>query len=305
MLIHAIDKELAKQKAILNWLSQIDFAPQQHDFFSRCEPETGHRLLQSTEYLAWLATSKQTLFSPGIPGAGKTIQTSILVYDLVSRFNDDTTVGIAYIYCNFQRQQNQKAEHLLASLIRQLAQSQKPFPSSVQALYDRHQERSTRPLLEELSATLQSVGMFYSRVFIVIDALDECDDTDGSRTKLLDHLFSAQSKLGLNIFATSRFIPRIEERFKDYPWREVRPSHEDIFRFLDSRMSELPDFVTRDTDLQNEIKTEIELAMEGMYVSYIADSSHHCELTPLGFSSHNSTSTHSSARGHQHLFDKH
>jgi hypothetical protein len=187
-----------------------------------------------------------------------------LVNDLVNRFEDDTTVGVAYLYCNFQRQQDQKAEYLLANLIKQLAQNQKPFPGGVQALYDRHQKRNTRPLLEELSVTLQSVGMSYSRVFIVVDALDECHDTDGSRTKLLDHLFSAQSKTGLNLFATSRFIPDITKRFKACLSREIRPSHEDIFNFLDQRMCQLPDFVAGDTGLQNEIKTEIEAAIEGM-----------------------------------------
>ncbi|KIW65253.1 hypothetical protein PV04_07527 [Phialophora macrospora] len=266
MLIHAIDKELAEQKAILNWLSQIDFAPQQHDYISRCEPGTGQLLLQSTEYQTWLKTSKQTLFCPGIPGAGKTMQTSILVHDLVSRFRDDTTVGIAYIYCNFQRQQDQRAEYLLASLTKQLAQSQKPFPSSVQALYNRHQKRSTRPLLEELSATLQSVGKSYSRVFIIIDALDECDDTNGSRTKLLDHLFSAQSEVELKILATSRFIPDISKRFEDYPCKEIYPTDEDIFRFLGSQMRELPDFVTSDVALQDDIKKKIASAIEGMFL---------------------------------------
>jgi len=211
-----------------------------------------------------LATSKQTLFCPGIPGAGKTIQTSILVRDLVGRFEDNTTVGVAYLYCNFQRQQDQKPEQLLANLIKQLAQHQKAFPGSVQALYDRHQKRNTRPLLEELSATLKSVGGSYSRVFIVVDALDECHDTDSSRTKLLDHLFGAQSKIGLNLFVTSRFIPGIRKRFEGCLSKEICPSREDIFNFLDKRMSYLPDFVADDVGLQNEIKGEIESAIEGM-----------------------------------------
>ncbi|OCT48904.1 Ankyrin repeat protein [Cladophialophora carrionii] len=258
--------ELAKQQTLLNWLSPLDFASRQHDYISRCEPGTGQWLFESTEYHEWLATSKRTLFCPGIPGAGKTMQTSILVHDLASKFNDHNRVGIAYIYCNFQRQKDQKADYLLANIVKQLAQSQNPFPSSVQALYDRHRERSTRPLLDELSETLHSVSSSYSRVFVVIDALDECDDTDGSRTKLLDHLFSAQSQLGLNLFATSRSISAINKRFEGSLWKEIRPSHEDICTFLDRRMGQLPDFVIGDMDLRNEIKMEIALAIEGMFL---------------------------------------
>jgi Cdc6-like AAA superfamily ATPase len=264
VLISTIDKELVKQKDILDWLSQIDFAHQQNDYITRCEPGTGQWLLKSTEFNDWLATSKQTLFCRGIPGAGKTIQTSIVVKDLVRRFEDSTTVGIAYLYCNFQRQQGQKPEQLLANLIKQLAQHQKTFPRSVQELYDRHQQRNTRPLLEELSASLQSVGGSYSRVFIVVDALDECQDANGNRTKLLDHLFGAQSKIGLNLFATSRPIPAIMKRFKDCLSKEIRPTREDIFNVLDKSMSCLPDFVADDIGLQNEIKEGIESAVEGM-----------------------------------------
>ncbi|EXJ56758.1 hypothetical protein A1O7_07102 [Cladophialophora yegresii CBS 114405] len=258
--------ELKKQKTLLDWLSPIDFAPQQHDYISRREPGTGQGLFESAEYHDWLATSKLTLFCTGIPGAGKTMQTSILIHDLISRFKDHTGVGIAYIYCHFQRQQDQKADFLLANIIKQLAQSQSPFPNSVQALYDRHRERSTRPLLDELSATLHSVSSLYSRVFIAVDALDECDDTDGSRTKLLDHLFSAQSQVGLNLFATSRSISAISKRFEGCLLKEICPSHEDIFTFLDRRMTQLPDFVIGDMDLQNEIKTEIASAIEGMFL---------------------------------------
>ncbi|KAM3068553.1 hypothetical protein ACMFMG_011084 [Clarireedia jacksonii] len=211
---------------VLNWLTPTEYGPQHHDYITRCEPGTGQWLLASTEFHHWLETSNQTLFCPGIPGAGKTFQTSLLIKDLVERFQDDPMVGIAYIYCNFQRQQDQKPEKLLECLIKQLAQHQKTFPESLQASYVLHQNRNTRPLLEELSVALQSVGRSYSRVFIVIDALDECDDTDRSRTKLLNYLFDTQN----------------------------------------NRMSYLPDFVKSDIGLQNEIKDGIESAIEGMFL---------------------------------------
>lgn len=83
---------------------------------------TGQWLLGSTEYQDWVDTSKQTLFCPGIPGAGKSILTSIVIEDLTIRFSKATDVGIAYIYCNFKRQEDQKIESLMASLLKQLAE---------------------------------------------------------------------------------------------------------------------------------------------------------------------------------------
>jgi hypothetical protein len=186
------------------------------------------------------------------------------VHNLCDRFASDVKVGIAYIYCNFRRQAEQTTEFLLANILKQLAGWQERLPTSVQELYKRHKARYTRPILEELSTTLQSVARAYSRVYVVIDALDECEDKDYNRGKLLTELFSLQTKTGVNLFFTSRFIPEIIEKFVGCLSVEIRPSKEDVWNYLDKHISDLPDFVTNDTSLQTEIKIEIEAAMDGM-----------------------------------------
>jgi hypothetical protein len=89
---------------ILNWLTPIDYTSQQNDFISQRQAGTGQWLLDSEQYQEWLEVKGQTLFCPGIPGAGKTILISIIVDDLNTRFYRDETIGLAYIYCNFRRQ---------------------------------------------------------------------------------------------------------------------------------------------------------------------------------------------------------
>jgi len=49
---------------------------------------------------------------------------------------------------------------------------------------------------------------------------------------------------------------------------EVLASDEDVHKYLDGHMSELPAFVLKKPDLQEEIKTGIMRAVEGMWVSY-------------------------------------
>ena len=88
---------------ILNWLTDINYGSQQTDYIGRRQVETGQWLLDSSEFKAWVENNNQTLFCPGIPGAGKTILTSIIVDNLTSRFRNDPKTGIAYIYCNFGR----------------------------------------------------------------------------------------------------------------------------------------------------------------------------------------------------------
>jgi Cdc6-like AAA superfamily ATPase len=133
-----------KQTTILNWLTPADYAPQQNDLIDRRQAGTVQWLLDSAEFKTWVETEKQTLFCPGIPGAGKTIL-MIVVDELTTRFENDKSIGVAYVYCNFQRQNNQKAQDVLASLLKQLAEAQPSLPEGVKSLYDRHKHKRTRP----------------------------------------------------------------------------------------------------------------------------------------------------------------
>jgi hypothetical protein len=251
---------------ILNWITLIDYGPQQTDYIRRRQAGTGQWLLDSAEYQSWLKTSKQTLFCPGIPGAGKTICTSIAVYDLITRFQNDSSTGIAYIYCNFRRQDEQKIDNLLASLLKQLAESQPSLLGCVKDLYDHYKAKRTGPLLEETSRVLQSLTAMYSRVFFIVDALDECQASDDCWTRILLELFNLQTRYGANIFATSRFIPEISYQFKGTMTLEISASPDDVARYLEGHIGQLPSFVQQNQQLQEEIKTRISDAVDGMYV---------------------------------------
>ena len=253
-----------EHQAIVDWLTSIDYGPQQSDFISRRQDGTGGWLLDSDEFLGWLNQKQQTLFCPGIPGAGKTMITSIIIDTLCKRFENDGSIGIAYLYCNFRQQQDQKPADLLASLLGQLVQGQPSVPKIVKNLYGLHMVKRMRPSFDEISKVLQSTMASYSRTFIIIDALDECATSDGTRGKFLSEIFKLQAKTGASLFATSRFIPDITEEFKGSPSLEIRANDEDVRRYLDGHMSHLRPFISRKPDLQEEIKNEIVQAVDGM-----------------------------------------
>ena len=211
--------------------------------------------------------NQQVLFCPGIPGAGKTILTSIVVDNLVKRFQNNPTIGIAYIYCNFRRKDEQTIGHLLMCLLRQLAQNQSSLPVSVRDLYDRHNKKQTRPSFEEISRALFSVAAMYSRVFIIVDALDECQVSEGHQSRLLSEILTLQQKCKVNIFATARLIPEIIERFKGHARLEIRAHDEDVRNYLEGRISRSSRKFLR--SLPEDIKTKIIKAVDGMYVSRI------------------------------------
>lgn len=251
---------------ILNWLTPIDYGLQQSDILKRRQPETGQWLLASEEYQSWLNSQNRILFCPGIPGAGKTVFTSIVVENLHERFSEDSDIGIAYIYCNFQRQNEQKLDSLLANLLKQLAAGQSLLPNAVKTLYNRHKTKRTRPSLEETLSTLKYVITSYQRIFIIVDALDECQTFDGCRMRFISELLNLQKLHQTNLLATSRYIPEIFERFKSRASAvlEIRASREDVEKYLINYLPQLPSVVQRNEELQNEVITVILEAIDGM-----------------------------------------
>ena len=205
-----------------------------------------------------------TLFCPGIPGAGKTILTSVVIDELSTRFHRNTRVGIAYIYCSFRRQHEQKTEGLIASLLKQLIQQQSFLADNVKTLYNRHKDRRTRPSLEEISKVLCSVISTYSKTYIVVDALDECQSSNGYRSKLLESLFTIQAKTQTQLFATSRSLPDINREFVGSVFLEIHASNKDIECYLDNHMTQLRPSVLRKPALRDEIKIKIISAVDGM-----------------------------------------
>jgi Cdc6-like AAA superfamily ATPase len=248
---------------ILDWLSPVDYGTQQSDFIARRQARTGQWLLESAEFQEWMKIGK-ILFCPGIPGAGKTILTSVVVKELNTRFQNDKSIGIAYLYCNFWRQNEQKAEHLLASLLKQLTQGQSSLPDSVESLHDSHKNKRTRPFIDEISRTLQSVAAMYARVFIIVDTLDKCQATGGCRARFLSEIFDLQAKCEAHLFATSRFIPDIIKTFVGKLSLAIRASSYDVCKYLDVRISGGESRILKRLDLQAEITTEIVKAADGI-----------------------------------------
>lgn len=249
---------------ILNWLADSNYSSQHNDYLSRRQQGTGQWLLESKEFQDWLSTDKQTLFCPGIPGAGKTILTAIVVENIHSRFDNDPTVGIAYNYYNFKRQDQQTADKFMASLLRQLCFSQSSTLEIVKSFHDKHKYKNTQPSLEEITLTLQSVVKTFSRVFIAIDALDECRIQE--RPLFLSELFKLQAETSVRIFVTSRPILEIEKSFQGCTSLDVVGSREDIYKYIDGHISVLPKFVHDNAALKEQLMAEITNIAQGMLV---------------------------------------
>lgn len=251
----------------LDWLCATDYGSQQTDNLEKRHPGTGQWLLESAELQRFLDEDRQTLLCTGMPGAGKTILASIVVDHLLTRCDHDPSIAVAYVYCSYQRSNDQSAHHMLASLLKQISLKRCSLPDTVKALHLRHRRQGTRPSLHEISTALQSVAASYSRVFIIIDALDECQKPDGSLSTFLSEMVSLQKRAKASILATSRFIPRNTDAFDGCPVLQVRADESDLCKYVDGQMFRLPEFIASCPELQDEIKAAVTKAANGMYAN--------------------------------------
>lgn len=262
-----------RHEECLKWLSLLDHDAKQADFFSRVQEGTGNWLLNSTEFHNWISTNDpahqkldsntikthRTLFCPGMPVAGKTFLASIVINHLqqVLRPND---VALAFFFCNFREKVT--LDQMLATLLKQLVRQQSFIPHCLATLF----ERRSRLTTSDIVTGLKSASSTFSKVFIVIDALDECYLPDNLRTRFLLEIRTLQESCNLHVFATSRDNPEITTLFEGCSSLGIRANPEDVKRFLRGRIGTLPSVVQKKTDLQEEIITEISKAVDGMFV---------------------------------------
>jgi len=170
--------------------------------------------------------------------------------------------GVAYVYCNYKARGEQDTSRMLAAILKQLVQARQSLVDPVERLYRKHADQGTKPSLDEVYSALQDVLTHYYSAHIVIDALDECQDA--ARRQFLAKLRDLQAKQDICLMATSRFIPNIEDAFREAPRLEVQASREDVKRFVVGQTYQLPACIQRSIVLQEMVQEKITDAVDGM-----------------------------------------
>ncbi|KAJ7266795.1 ankyrin repeat domain-containing protein [Mycena rebaudengoi] len=206
-----------------------------------------------------------TLWCHGIPGTGKTVLSSVVVNYLQAQFQPSGNIGVACLYLNHKEGDLQSPENLLASLWWQLVIG-KPLVASVHKLYEHHHDRRTRPLVQEIDNVLCGVIAEYSKVYFVIDALDEYPEDQ--RHWLLNHLATLGPKT--NVMLTSRpHITLNPTHFPEIHTLEICATEDDIRRYVDSHIQMSPRLlrhVQSQPELHQEIEAKILNNVEGMFL---------------------------------------
>ncbi|KAI1269810.1 hypothetical protein F5Y18DRAFT_437656 [Xylariaceae sp. FL1019] len=227
-----------EQQTLIDWLASIDYAAQQADIIRR---------------------QKKNLL---LHGAGKTMTTSIVIDDLKELYRNIESIGICHIFFNFRRTGEQNLENLFGSLLQQLVQFRSDLPRSLRRLYDDCKQRRSRPSLKEILQVLRDPVLDYSKVFVVVDALDECERE--VRSGFISELRNLWSDVGVDVFATSRDIPEITSRFDGAMRKEIRACDHDIAKFIDANRHQFAESIGNNVDLWNKIRESIVACVDGI-----------------------------------------
>jgi hypothetical protein len=194
-----------QRNRILEWLKGSDPATNHNAAQKKKEDGTCEWLIRSKQFQAFTEGENQLMWLHGIPGAGKTVLSSAVIEFLSTNFLDGDN-KVIYYYFDFNDHGKQTCFGCLQSLVRQICSQSSSAPADIVGLYA--ECKGATPSSEQLVETLKSLLGQDSRIFIVIDALDECkeQEEEEERAAVLDALRDIKSSATgpFNIFVASR-----------------------------------------------------------------------------------------------------
>lgn len=153
----------------------------------------------------------------------------------------------------------------MASILRQLVSQRSAIPQNVQDMYQRYSKGTTRPRLAEVMDCLKSVIESYSRVFLIVDALDECSESTGARYALLEALKILPKWVYL--LATSRAVSTIGTDLEPCDHLNIVASNHDIQLYLEGQLQtqrKLRKHILADPTIKDAIITSVIGRAQGM-----------------------------------------
>ncbi|KAI4089866.1 MAG: hypothetical protein LQ344_005125 [Seirophora lacunosa] len=194
-------------KAIMDWISNLNFLKQQAGFVSQAREGTGKWFLDRTEFQTWASSHEAMLWCPGIVGAGKTFLASLAV-EYLKNTRRDQNVAVLILFCGYNEERSQSVDKLVAALIKELLQIRPEVSKELKKLFQESSRTDVSPSLEKLIPILRAEMDKFDDCFVIIDGLDEML-VEAQRRNLLETLTHGR----VNIMVTSRPLDSIRDLF--------------------------------------------------------------------------------------------
>ena len=212
---------------------------------------------KTTPYISWnQADCSAVLWLTGEAGCGKTVLTSFIIQHLRS-FGTDNQAARSHVVYSFFCDRNDEARRdircLLRSLIVQILDSRREIVHQIRRSFraDKHEyDHSFETLWNIFQMAIEMVP--YDEIYIMVDALDECDDKGRSRLLLKIAQSQAEARPRLNKrvkymisghWAVRNAAISATQLHQFHIDIEKRPTGlvQDLLHFIDHRVDELID----------------------------------------------------------------
>ncbi|CAF9915083.1 MAG: hypothetical protein ALECFALPRED_009973 [Alectoria fallacina] len=178
--LHQTTTEMANTQhhaALMAWVCPYSGDPfdNYQAALKRRQPGTGGWLTESDSFKTWSQNDHGIFWLRGLPGCGKSVLISIVIeYMQYSWASKDIGIALAYFYIDYRDPAKQTLDACLGTLVRQLLDHNPQGIERLERLSEQKQRSLSRNLTtSEYIGLLADVADFQSKVYIVIDALDE------------------------------------------------------------------------------------------------------------------------------------
>ncbi|KAL8701190.1 MAG: hypothetical protein Q9201_005039 [Fulgogasparrea decipioides] len=267
---HEAQQGTELRTSIMIWLGHFRSSDSFQRAIKKRSPDTGLWLFDEPLFQRWIqgsdnAHNQHMLWVHGGPGVGKTVLSASTIQHIQSYETYKGKVGkVAYFYGDHTKSRDATAFTICVSMLSQLIGSLSDIPGPV---LERHQDakRHGRAKVSDEDGVFdlfQEVVAALPSVFLIIDALDECDGISGILSWLEDAVRSSPS---LRIICFSRNTAAVRNQLRQQLSirMDASSSQQDIKKYLSSAVFTLP---CEDTELKERVLKTLSRKAEGMFL---------------------------------------
>ncbi|XXG99886.1 hypothetical protein Hte_006227 [Hypoxylon texense] len=264
-------KQEQQKQLILDWICDDGWRRRHAELTLAHHPNTGQWIFETNELHDWVNKDIKTLWLYGAPGVGKT-QLMALIIDRLS-----ATEKIAYFYCDYHTSSSKSVTtEIAAAILRQLLENEVTMPTAVRDLYKALGASRRKLKLDDITTLIHRICLAQPKLFIILDALDEC----GSQRKPVLQLLE---RLSARVLISSRpHICELGKVFGSYSQLEISARPSDIKSFTEHMITtsdELSELIPE--DMKEDIVKRIADQSAGMFLISALQCTHLTHLSRL------------------------
>ncbi|EQB47588.1 hypothetical protein CGLO_13239 [Colletotrichum gloeosporioides Cg-14] len=276
-------QEDSHRKRVLQFFLPYNPQPNYDMSIKLRHPRTGMWLERLPIFQTWLMSPGSRLWLSGIPGAGKTVLAGSIIGHALGRSSN--TVATGFFFCDYKNETTQRLISILGALAHQLAKQNEQAYVMLEEYYcELHPEKglSSSPDPDDLMKVILTMAQVFDQVYLIIDGLDECQDTTGEVVRALCVIAESSDEISMAVL--SRNEDNIRDHLSD-------PEIDFVNIQIAAHKEDITEYVT--SEIQQRIRTKRlhfeDLSLEGEIVDGLVEGANGmfrwvaCQLDNLGY----------------------